>query len=716
MASIFFFIRTISIADCHHFSTRCVSGMLLTVHMIQHLCLMMLVPPLLLLGSPVLPILRGLPRGFVQEGLSPFLSWPSLRRAGQFLTHPIVCFFVFVTANIFWHLPYFYELALRSRFWHSAEHISFLSAALLFWWPVILPWPANRQWPRWSMIPYLLLGDIQNSALAAFFIFYERVLYHSYQIAPRITGMTPLEDQAAAGSIMWIFGAVAILIPVAILTIQVLSSKRIAVRPSALYLLGSTRRVAMPGGKPSHKPGSSWMLQVWRSRVFRQALRVTMFCFAILIVLDGFLGPQMGAMNLAGVLPWTHWRGLVVIVLLVAGNFFCMACPFMFTRDLGRKIFHLKFRWPRGLRSKWLAVGLLAIYFWAYETFRLWDNPAWIAWIVIGYFVVSLLVDGIFKGASFCKYVCPIGQFNFVQSLVSPLEVKVNQLDVCKRCQTYDCIRGNEQSRGCELLLFQPKKTGNMDCTFCMDCVQACPHQNVSVFAVMPGKELVRDRFRSSIGRFSRRVDIAALALVLIFASFVNAAGMLAPVQQSVLQLQSYLNVTSPAPVWTLSFMMLLLVIPTILIVICTASSSVISKVGVPWKTLVCRFGMALIPLGLSMWAAHFLYHFNSGALSIYPVLQRMSVDSGWIASGNPDWNLNFLVSPESMTVFQLLLLDAGFLFALYIQWRISSSISTRTSQSIRLQIPWAFLATALYACGVWILLHPMEMRGVMVH
>ncbi len=91
-------------------------------------------------------------------------------------------------------LPKFYELALRSPFWHEVEHLCFLGAALLFWWPVIQPWPSQPQWPRWAMIPYLFLADFQNTALAAFLIFCERVVYPSYAVAPRL-----LEPLAAGG-------------------------------------------------------------------------------------------------------------------------------------------------------------------------------------------------------------------------------------------------------------------------------------------------------------------------------------------------------------------------------------------------------------------------------------------------------------------------------------------------------------------------------------
>ena len=113
-------------------------------------------------------------------------------------------------------------------------------------------------------------------------------------------------------------------------------------------------------------------------------------------------------------------------------------------------------------------------------------------------------IDGLFRGASFCKYVCPIGQFNFVQSLVSPLEVKVRDPDVCHSCRTKDCIRGRDGIPGCELDLFQPRKAGNLDCTFCLDCVHACPHDNIGILAVAPGRDLWHEPHRSGIGRLER--------------------------------------------------------------------------------------------------------------------------------------------------------------------------------------------------------------------
>src|SRR5262249_51018123 len=154
--------------------------------------------------------------------------------------------------------------------------------------------------------------------------------------------------------------------------------------------------------------------------------------------------------------------------------------------------------------------------------------------------------DSLFRGAAFCKYVCPIGQFNFVQSLASPMEVKARDAQVCATCQTKDCIRGRDGIPGCELHLFVPRKAGNLDCTLCLDCVHACPHANIGLVAIAPGAAMWHDTQRSGIGRFSRRPDIAALILLLVFGAFANAAGMVAPVVEWQERFSSDLGIDSP--------------------------------------------------------------------------------------------------------------------------------------------------------------------------
>ena len=187
---------------------------LLQAHMTQHLLLMMVAPPLLWMGAPVAPMLLGLPKP-IRRGVAIALASRLGRCLARKLASPVVSGAAFFIAFWTWHVPALYDLALRSDLWHHVEHACFFATALLFWRPVILPWPARSAWPRWAMIPYLVLGDLQNNVLAAILTFSDHVIYPAYDAMPRSQGgVSALEDQAIAGVIMWVPGSLAFLLPV----------------------------------------------------------------------------------------------------------------------------------------------------------------------------------------------------------------------------------------------------------------------------------------------------------------------------------------------------------------------------------------------------------------------------------------------------------------------------------------------------------------------
>jgi cytochrome c oxidase assembly factor CtaG/ferredoxin len=697
------------------------ANLLLQVHMVQHLLLMMIAPPLLLLANPFLPLLSGVPRPIVREAIRPYLIWSPAKRLGRWLTHPKVTWIVFVLITLGWHAPPLYELTLRSPSWHIVEHACFLGSGVLFWWPVIQPWPSRPHWPEWAMIPYLLFADVQNTVLAAFLTFSDRVVYPTYNLVPQFPGMNPLSDQHAAGAIMWVPGSIVYLIPAAIIAMRFLSPKSgLGVRRLApVQAPAKTPRPQVLAAKARPKSAGFDLLnsgvlgRVIRSLAFRRVLQFILFSLAVLIICDGFFGPQIGPMNLAGTLPWTHWRGFTVLALLVVGNFFCFACPFTFARDLGRRLLPGNRQWPKWLRTKWISVGLLGIYLWSYEAFSLWNSPWLTAWIILGYFVAAILVDGFFRGASFCKYVCPIGQFHFVQSLVSPFEVKTRDLTVCQTCKSFDCIKGNEQQRGCELRLFQPKKESNLDCTFCLDCVRACPHDNIGIIAVTPGYTLAHDHFRSSIGRFAERTDLAAVVLVLVFGAFVNAAAMTLPVENVLSFSRFSLDLISRPAILFIFFLLTLGLLPFASVVGCIAASRRLGSFTGSLRTISCRFIMTLAPVGAAMWLAHFGFHLFTALLTPIPVIQRLLLDLH-IATGAPWWNLRTPAIPQLLD-FQCLALDLGFLVSLYYAWKVSQDLAP-PRKALAGFLPWSVLPTLLYLCGVWIVFQPMEMRGMLMH
>jgi cytochrome c oxidase assembly factor CtaG/ferredoxin len=717
------------------------SGLLLSAHMVQHLLLLSVVPPLILLGEPFLPLLRGLPRTFAHDGCGPFLTWPALRRFGRALTHPIVGWLAMMASLCGWHVPAAFELALRSPDWHKVEHACFFGTALLFWWPVIRPFPSRPHWPLWAIPIYLFAADVVNTALCSILSFSEHVLYPAYAGAPRLFGMSALSDQASAGVIMWVPGSLAFLIPATVLAIQYLSSGSRLVRPvgSAVgfavppsggqrdkhrqsRLKAELQTVGAPGYAPLRARQQTFDLlaipvigRFLRARWGRRLMQTVLLLIVVAVMADGFFGPQTGSSNLAGVLPWNYWRALTLIALLAAGNLFCMACPFMLPRELGRRLGLTPRAWPRALRSKWLAATLLVIFFWATEAFRLWDRPIWTAWLVLSYFLAAFVIDAFYRGASFCKYVCPVGQFQFINSLVSPLEVKVRAPDVCVSCRTHDCLRGNDHQRGCETDLHLPDKVGNLDCTFCLDCVRACPHDNIGVLAVVPGADLSGDPQRSSLGRFSGRIDVAALALLLVFAAFTSAAAMAGPVMEWRDRLTSQLGLASPLLFITILFAAALVLVPASVMGPVILLGRTAAKVATPTRELLCRFSLALVPLGAAMWAGHFLFHLLPSYGAVWPVLQQAVGNSGFHFLGYPAWvTTGMQINADTILVLQTLLLDAGLLLTLYLGWRIARDCAPHGRYALRLFSPWAGVALALYASGIWIFLQPMQMRGMM--
>ena len=212
---------------------------LLAAHMIQHFILMSVAPPLIMLGAPTVPLLRGLPRWLVRGLSRPVFRARWFHRFTRFITHPAAAWIMMNVAYLGWHLPAMFELTFRSEQIHDFEHLCFFLTSMAFWWVVISPWPARPRWPRWTVIPYLLSSDILNTILSATLAFSGRVIYSSYALAPRVCSFTPLQDQVAAGSEMWVLNSTVMLLPAFAITIQLLSPRALrhpAARPAQTRL------------------------------------------------------------------------------------------------------------------------------------------------------------------------------------------------------------------------------------------------------------------------------------------------------------------------------------------------------------------------------------------------------------------------------------------------------------------------------------------------
>ena len=163
-------------------------------HMVQHMLLMLLMPPLLIAGLPPWLIRKALDR-------------PWVRRTARFLTHPVAAYAAYNVVFIGWHLPQAYNAALVDHDLHILQHLMFMSVAVMMWWPVVNPVPELERIPTGPLLMmYVFAFGIPSTAVAAFITLSDELLYPWYGAAPGLWGLGPLEDQRLGGLTLWIPG------------------------------------------------------------------------------------------------------------------------------------------------------------------------------------------------------------------------------------------------------------------------------------------------------------------------------------------------------------------------------------------------------------------------------------------------------------------------------------------------------------------------------
>jgi putative membrane protein len=195
---------------------------LLTIHMLQHLLLMTLAPPLIWLARPVGPLLLGLPQRFIGSLLASLWQSRAAMRFGNALGKPKVAWLLACAALVGWHIPTAFALGMQSAPWHLFEHLSFLVTGLLFWRPVVQP-SADVSRQNLSMILYLFFATLPCDILSGFLVFSDRVVYPMYFSSSHLLGFSPLIDQQCAAALMWTCVTIVYLVAGAILTMRLLS-------------------------------------------------------------------------------------------------------------------------------------------------------------------------------------------------------------------------------------------------------------------------------------------------------------------------------------------------------------------------------------------------------------------------------------------------------------------------------------------------------------
>ena len=173
-----------------------------SLHMVQHLLIQLVAAPLLLLGAPVGLLLRADLRWLPRRALAAVLRSP----AAAVFSHPVVTFALFAVVLVGSHLTPLYDVALEREWVHGTEHLAYLLTALLFWWPVIGVDPGPHRLPYPARLLYLFMVMPVMAFLGIALVSAGHLLYPYYAAHPPPWGATPLADQRAAGTLMWIAG------------------------------------------------------------------------------------------------------------------------------------------------------------------------------------------------------------------------------------------------------------------------------------------------------------------------------------------------------------------------------------------------------------------------------------------------------------------------------------------------------------------------------
>jgi putative membrane protein len=166
---------------------------LFSAHMVQHLMLTMAMPPLLIAGVP----------GWM---IRPLLGNRIIGAIARRVTRPITCYVIFNLVIAGWHLPVFYNAAMDHHAIHIIEHLMFMVAAVLMWWPLTSQLPELPRLAYPGQMLYSFLMTLPMSVVAVYISMADEVLYPHYASAPRIFPLSPMDDQLLGGLIMWIPG------------------------------------------------------------------------------------------------------------------------------------------------------------------------------------------------------------------------------------------------------------------------------------------------------------------------------------------------------------------------------------------------------------------------------------------------------------------------------------------------------------------------------
>lgn len=451
-----------------------------------------------------------------------------------------------------------------------------------------------------------------------------------------------------------------------------------------------------------------------KKRYFQTMLQLPLVFLFLLTIYTGLYGAGLPARNIAPILTWTIWWTGIIIAIIFMGKIWCLMCPWdaiaSWLQRLGlgkvrKDIFSLNLPWPKIFRNIYIAIGLFVLLTWLELGFGITLNPRATAYLGILMLTITILPAIIFERKSFCRYACLVGRISGLYALFASTELRARDREICRDCQTKDCLRGNDNGYGCPTFEYLGNMVTNTYCILCTECIKTCPKDNVS-FNLRP---FATDLIKS----LQPKADEAILSLVMLSLTLFHGLTM-TPYWRTISEgLGSQLN-SGYLTSFTLAMAAIILipgVIYSIFAWIIKSSSGY--REAIPIKRVFIGFTYPILPLALFYHLAHNTEHLLQEGQKLIPLISD-PFGWQWNLFGTSRWTPKPLVSLSAIWYIQSLLLVIGFGYAAYIAGLISQQTFADQKVAFRSYI-WLLIFLLLSAfASLWLMKQPMEMRTAM--
>jgi polyferredoxin len=437
-----------------------------------------------------------------------------------------------------------------------------------------------------------------------------------------------------------------------------------------------------------------------RSRWPQLIVRAIALGIFLLAIFAGLAGTPVGNRNLAIVLVWIAWWGLLALLAVpLFGRGWCSICPIPMPGEWlqqgsvlepGGKGLGLGRRWPNPLRNIWLQNGaflLLALF-----SAVILTEPKVSALVLASFLLVAIGASLLFERRAFCRYLCPVGGFIGLYSQSAPLELRVVDAGVCASHTEKTCYTGSSQGYGCPWQVFPGGLTKNTNCGLCMECLRTCPHNNLSLNARPFGADLENPG--------SRKLDEAYKAFILLGSAMIYAAVMIGP--WGWLKSLAYGVGTLPWLGYGLALLLVTLVIVPGLFWIASTLGQVLAGNPVAleregFKKPFTSLAYSLVPLGMTAWMAFTLAFVFANGSYILPSLSD-PLGFGWNLFGTAGMGWSPYLS-GIVPFLQVLVLLAGLAWACRTALKIARQLASQArlpqQAALRMALPVAAFCLA---------------------